>query len=533
VVAVGVIAAIQSIAPDTDHQNANITSILVGMLGTLYIVVQFHRFAARRRHRLVVPMVCLAVVASLGAAFEFDGFSGELWPLFKFRFAEKRALPIIALAPDAVSQSPGSLDTSVAAAPSLGFLGSDRTGVIEPRQFSVPTGSAPIQMLWDQPIGKGWGAFAVVEDKAVTLEQRDDLECVTCYRLGDGQLLWIHSHKARHENSLGGVGPRSTPTIDAGRVYAQGATGQLWCLDLESGELIWSVDLIQQVGRPDWDVLASETLITWGRAGSPLLVNAWADEPDAPADGGRRLCVCPYGGPEEIAEPGRGLIALDAQTGDVVWTAGDDQISYASPTLMTLAGVRQIVSVNEKTVTGHSVAEGTILWSTDWPGNSNGDANCSSAIPAGENRFLVGKGYGGGSALIEVRAESENLVAEPVWQSSRVLKTKFTHACVYDNVAYALSNGALEAVEIETAERLWLQPRASRYQQGQILRVGDVIVVQAEMGELALVAVDPTEFRELLRISAMSSKTWNLPTVAGRHLLVRNDRQALCFLLPP
>ena len=114
-----------------------------------------------------------------------------------------------------------------------------------------------------------------------------------------------------------------------------------------------------------------------------------------------------------------------------------------------------------------------------------------------------------------------------------MLKTKFTHACVDGDFAYALSNGSLEAVEIETGDRIWQQPRSTRYQQGQILRAGDVIVVQAETGELALAAADPSEFRELLRIPAMTSKTWNVPTLAGRHLLVRNDRQAICFLLPP
>jgi outer membrane protein assembly factor BamB len=199
---------------------------------------------------------------------------------------------------------------------------------------------------------------------------------------------------------------------------------------------------------------------------------------------------------------------------------------------MTLAGVAQIVSVNERTVSGHAIDDGKTLWSFDWPGNSNGDANCATAIAAGSNRFLIGKGYGGGSALVEVTSDGTSMTAEAVWESSRVLKTKFTHACVDGEVAYAVSNGSLEAVRIEDGEKLWTQPRGSRFQQGQILLVDDVIIAQAEAGDVVLVAADPGEYRELLRIPAMNSKTWNLPTVAGRHLLVRNDRQAICFLLP-
>jgi hypothetical protein len=155
------------------------------------------------------------------------------------------------------------------------------------------------------------------------------------------------------------------------------------------------------------------------------------------------------------------------------------------------------------------------------------------AMPAGENRFLIGKGYGGGSALVEVTADQSGAMsAEAVWQSSEVLKTKFTHACVLGDTAYGISNGSLEAVSLGDGEQLWKQSRRGRFGQGQLLLVGDVLIAQSETGEVALVLATPEEYRELARIPALESKTWNVPTIAGRHLLVRNDRQAICFFLP-
>ena len=77
-----------------------------------------------------------------------------------------------------------------------------------------------------------------------------------------------------------------------------------------------------------------------------------------------------------------------------------------------------------------------------------------------------------------------------------------------------------------------MQGRNARLGQGQILLVDDVIVGQSESGEVVLVAADPEKYRELLRLPALTSKTWNVPTIAGRHLLVRNDREVICFLLP-
>ena len=517
----GVIGLLQWFAPTTDHQIANMVSLLVGTLTVLVATWQLHGLAKQRGYRYRVPAAVAVIAIVLVTLLRFDGVSGEMLPQFKYRFAKSPEMRVLAKdAPPniAIESPPQALVAAIRAeADSPGFLGTDRTGVIASRLFAVPSRASEVETVWDQGIGQGWSSFSVVGDRAVTLEQREELECVTCYRLSDGELLWIVSHEARHQNTLGGVGPRSTPTIVGELVYAQGATGRVWCLDLQTGETRWTVDLLELAG---WDKAASELAITWGRSGSPLIVDD--------------LCVVPFGGPDANAPTGRSLIALDVDNGMVRWTAGEDQISFASPGLMTLAGKRQIVSVNEKTISGHDVQDGNVLWDFQWLGLSNGNANCAMAIPAGKDRFLIGKGYGGGSALVEVQEQDDgSWIAQAVWDSPKVLKTKFTHACVDGDIAYAISNGSLEAVTVADGEQQWLQPRTSRFGQGQILLVEDAIVAQSESGEVALIAADPMEYRELLRLPAMNSKTWNIPTIAGRHLLVRNDRQAICFLLPP
>ncbi len=522
----GVIGCAQWSAPPLDHQVANMISLVVAAVTALFVIYQLQRWAGKHGYRLGVAAVLILGIAGLSTMFQFDGFSGEMLPQFKLRFGspppQLRSLKDMTVSAGSAQSGEQAVDAEsasskvVAEVDSTGFLGSQRTGVIASRSFDVTAIKSETETLWNQGIGEGWSSFAVSGDRAVTLEQRDELECVTCYRLGDGELLWVESHEARHQHPLGGIGPRSTPTIVGDRVYAQGATGRVWCLDLQSGETIWSVDLLDLAG---WDQVTSEMAISWGRATSPLIVDG--------------LCVVPYGGPEENQETGRSLIAFDADTGDVRWTAGEDQISYGSPGLLTLGGKRQVVSVNEKTITGHNIEDGNVLWEFEWPGQSNGGANCAMVVPAGKDRFLIGKGYGGGSALVQVTGEDDgSYSAAAVWNSTRLLKTKFTHACVDGDLAYAISNGSLEAVAIEDAKQLWQQPRRSRFGQGQILLVEDTIVAQTESGEVVIVAADPAEYRELAHIPAMDAKTWNIPTVAGRYLLVRNDRRAICFLLP-
>jgi len=523
------IALVQWGAPRFDHQIANFICYAIVLIGFVFVAYRIHQFAVSIGNRWFVPIVVLVGAFTFAGLYRFDGFSGEVMPQFQPRYWGGQRMKPITIPSDAIAETES---TSMSAKDqamesSLGLLGTDRTGVTDKRYFAIPTSAAEVDGLWNHGIGEGWSAFAVDGDSAVTLEQRGAKECVTCYRLGDGQLKWMVEEETRHENPLGGIGPRSTPTIRGNHVYALGATGQLWCLDLETGEIAWQADLLEMAG---WDQPKSEAAISWGRAASPLLVDD--------------LCIVPFGAPSgdglvqpsELAKQGRSLIAMDAETGEVRWISGEDQISYASPVVMTLAGKRQIVSVNESSVTGHAIDDGETLWSFDWPGQSNAAANCSSVVPAGDDKFIIGKGYGGGSALVRITKaaddEATSLEADAIWSSSRILKTKFTHTCVLGDTAFALSDGSLQAVRIEDGKRLWQQPRSDRSAQGQILICEDTIVVQTEAGEILLVDADPTTYRVLCRIPALDSKTWNIPTIAGRHLLVRNDREAICFLLP-
>lgn len=516
-----------------DHQNANIITAVGLAAAMIAVFVALHR-KLRHRGRAIVPIMIVTLIGVLAVLFRHDGFSGEMVPLFKWRFASSANRPLQTLP---VSESGGSSPetaiedlsdkkpsdpdaqpkstVAVQSDESSQFLGTHRNGVIERREFAVPISNDDVQVLWDIGIGSGWSSFAVRDGVAVTLEQRDANESLTAYDLSTGGLLWIQQHQGLHQNPLGGMGPRSTPTIVNDRVFANSATGHVWCVELKTGNEIWTADLLALAG---WSQTEFETAAPWGHASSPLIVGD--------------LCVLSLGGPESDSNE-RSLIALDINTGQPRWKSGRDQLSYASPMLLTLDGVRQIVSVNEKTVTGHRPDDGETLWTFSWPGSSNTSANCAAPIAVGPEKVLVGKGYGGGSALYRIKkSDNGQWNAKEVWSSSRVLKTKFNHACVDGNFAYSIGNGTLEAADLTNASRLWLQPRRSRAGQGHVLLVEDTLVVQHESGEVVFVEASPERYAEMGRISALTSKTWNIPTVAGRHLIVRNDRQAICFLLP-
>jgi outer membrane protein assembly factor BamB len=96
-------------------------------------------------------------------------------------------------------------------------------------------------------------------------------------------------------------------------------------------------------------------------------------------------------------------------------------------------------------------------------------------------------------------------------------------------VLYGLDDGRLAAMDIATGERLW---KEGRFGAGQHLLVGDKVLIQSEQGPVHLAEATRMGFKELAKLDALSSKTWNYPTLAGKWLLVRNDRQVACYELP-
>lgn len=514
---------IQFVELINDNSIRNAISMIAAIVAYLGVMIWLGRWVETKCSGLVGALAAIGLALLPFALFRLRGFSGEIIPQVEYRFAGGRSLATPTASPTTPDES------GQAQAPYQGlsfpqFLGPNRNGIITRREFETPQGTFP-EPLWQIDIGDGWSGFAIEGERCVTQEQRDDRECVSCYRISDGKLLWIHEETARHENPLGGIGPRATPTLHDGKVFAQGATGLVLCLDLKSGAPIWKRDLLEIAG---WDQATSETQISWGRSGSPLIVGD--------------LCVVPLGGPDSgIAErevdgvrlQGRGLIALDIATGKVRWANGSDQISYASPVVMRLDGVEQIVIVNEDSVSGHAIEDGNTLWSTPWSGMSNGSASCSAAAQVDANAFLVGKAYGEGSAVYEVRSAAGGFEVKERWKKPSLLKTKFSHTAVIGDHAFALSDGTLECVELKAGKRVWAQSRGSRYGHGQTLLVEDVLVVQAEDGHVAIAAATTEGFDELATGEGLKSKSWNIPAIAGNHLLVRNDAEAIAYRFAP
>ena len=430
------------------------------------------------------------------ALFRIHGVTGDLVPVLGWRWGHSAwSSPAVGAQPGS-PPAPARVEGLTNAYPQ--FLGPNRNGMLTGPRLARNWKAQPPQRLWLQPVGTGWSGFAVQGSRAITQEQRGEQETVDAYDLLTGAPLWSFAYPAHFQSTLAGEGPRATPTIAGNRVYALGSSGILNCLDLETGMLVWTKDILRD---------SEAELEVWGMSSSPLLV----------AD----LVVVSAGGRNN-----RSLVAYRAATGDFAWGGGTDGAGYSSAVVADLAGVRQILIFNSGGVLSHDPANGTNLWKYHWPG---GHPHVSTPVVLPDDRLLVSSGYGVGSELLKVQKGPDGkLNATRIWKSNR-LKAKFTNLIYRGGFIYGLDDGIMVCLDAATGEQKW---KEGRYGHGQEILAGDLLLITAESGEVILLDPDPTEPRERSRFSALSGKTWNPPALAGEYLLVRNDKEAACYRLP-
>ncbi|HXY36480.1 MAG TPA: PQQ-binding-like beta-propeller repeat protein, partial [Planctomycetaceae bacterium] len=446
----------------------------------------------------VLGILVVATIPYL-TLFEINGLTGDTHVNFALRSQKKTAI-FDAQAGEIEGKGVKLVENRLTDFPA--FQGPDRTAVLHNVKLARDWNEHPPRELWRVAAGSGWSSFAVVGGYAFTLEQRGNQECVVARDLKTGHEVWVHKDEANlpRNQLMGGPGPRSTPTVFEGRVYSIGATGIFNCLDGGTGRVIWSKNILADVGGD---------LPGHGVSGSPLIVD-------------ELVIVDPTGRADAS------LAAYKRDNGERVWAKGHDAAAYASPMLASFGSSTQILNNTTRGLTAHDPRSGAILWHYDW---SNEDGViCSQPITnaGAPDQVLLTAGYSAGSQLLKVTRDDKGVwSASPVWERpSRHMKTKFTTAVLRDDFVYGLDDGIMQCIDVKTGQQKW---KGGRYGHGQILLVDDLIVVQTEPGPVVLIEASPKKLVELGKVNALSSKTWNCPALAGKYLLVRNDTEAVCY----
>jgi outer membrane protein assembly factor BamB len=381
------------------------------------------------------------------------------------------------------------------------FRGPNRDGIVPGVALAADWKGHSPKEIWRHKIGPGWSSFAVAGNRIFTQEQRGKNELVVCYDAKTGEERWIHESPARFDEAMGGVGPRATPTLSGGLLFAQGATGLLQCFDPVTGALKWERDIKQESNR--------DQLPIWGFAASPLVVG--------------KTVIAYAGGKGDF-----GLLAYDTETGEPKWHAATGDDSYSSPQLSKLAGREVILLLANTGLSAVDPQTGKAVWDYEW---KNPQHRTVQPLLVDASSVVLGTGMGTGTRRVEVVPDkSDAFKFEDRWTTLDI-KPDFNDYVAYDGYLYGLDHNILCCIDLKTGTKKW---KNGRYGNGQILLLPDAgqLLVLSETGELVLIRANPTKLEELARHKVLEGKTWNHPVLVKDKVYVRNAEEVSCFEVP-
>ena len=348
-------------------------------------------------------------------------------------------------------------------------------------------------------IGEGYASVALVGEMMYTMGNVDGGEHIIALNRKTGEIVW----KARNGNEYRegqGNGPRGTPTVEDGMVYALGGNGDLSCVNANNGDVIWNVNILQAFGGGN---------ITWGISESVLI------------DGGN--VICSPGGTEAS------VVALNAKTGKLVWRSRipeQPQASYASPVVATIGKVKQYIIFTSKGICGVRAKDGEPLWGQNK--SSNETANCATPLVF-NNYVFSSSDYGTGAELVLLKAQGNTVRANPVYFTKN-MKNHHGGMVLLDGYVYGSSGDLLSCVDFKTGKPTWRE----HGMKGSVVYADKKIVFRNEQGPVVLLAADSKEFRQLGHFEQADRSdrpAWAHPVIADGKLYLRDQDKLLVYNL--
>ena len=363
-------------------------------------------------------------------------------------------------------------------------------------------------------LGGGYSAPSVAAGRVFAMSNRGNDEVVWALDEKNGKELWStrlgDAYKGQRMPQ-GKEGPGCTPTIDGEFAYALGSGGDLVCLQVTDGKVVWRKSLTADFGG---------TVPQWAYRESPLI-------------DGDNVIVTP-GGREAT------LVALKKKTGEVVWKAqvrGGDAAAYSSVIAVDGGGQRQYVQLLTRGLVGVAAADGKFLWRYDRPASGFG-INCTTPL-SHDGQVFASAAYNTGGGLVKLSKEDQGGVkAEEVW-FSRNMQNHHGGVLLLDGSLYGANGGNeggfLVCLEFKTGKVMWDErdkPGRKGVKKGSVAFADDRIYYRQEDGTMILFEPSPKEYLERGRFEQPDRSRqpdWTHPVIANGKLYLRDQDVLLCY----
>ncbi len=386
----------------------------------------------------------------------------------------------------------------VAAADWPQFLGPGRDGVYAGAELNETWAPSGPRVVWRKPVGEGLSGPVVAQNRLILFHRVDDREVVESFDARTGAPQWRHAYPTTYRDDFGfDEGPRAVPVVADGIVYTFGAEGRLHAVDLSSGKPLWNVDTMRQFGVAKG---------YFGAAGSPLAENG--------------TLIANLGGKDA------GIVAFDAKTGRVLWTATSDAASYSSGVAATILGRRYVLFLTREGLVGLDPANGQVRFRRPWRARQAASVNAATPLVIG-NGIFVSAEYGPGAGVLQF--DGAKLL--DVWLSNDVLSNHYATSVYHEGRLFGF-HGRQEfgpmfrAVDMKSGKVLW---STERFGAGTVTLAGSRLLIARESGELILAATSPAAFQPIARAQILPPTVRAYPALADGLLYVRNEDTLVCL----
>jgi outer membrane protein assembly factor BamB len=377
------------------------------------------------------------------------------------------------------------------------WRGPGRDGVSGQAQLPRDWLKKELAVRWRVPLGEGYATPLVLDDRVYTFGREQTSEVIQSHDLRSGKVRWRVAYPAKYEakelKGAHGAGPRATPIVHDGRVFAFGINEVLTCVDASSGRIRWRVDFPKRFHTEPPG---------YGASSSPMI-------------SGRRILVA----------AGQHLFALDYRSGSVIWRALDDSF-YSSVIDARLANRDLVVAFARYRLLGLNPQDGRVWWHMSYPSMFGSNI----ATPVVWRDRVVVSSSSQGTRAVRVSDRRSRVAVSPAWHTKN-FKAYLTSPVVHKGHLYGLDEGGmLFCLNLENGHTVWSGGNFSDF--GTLMLVGDQLLILTGYGELTAVEATPAGYRELGQQQVARSATWAPAVVARGCLLIRDKKELTCFELP-
>ncbi|MBS0264669.1 MAG: PQQ-like beta-propeller repeat protein [Planctomycetes bacterium] len=382
------------------------------------------------------------------------------------------------------------------------WRGPQRDGASQEKGLLQTWSSKGPPLAWKTDgLGAGYSSVAIAQGKIFTMGNRGGSNYVLARELDNGKAIW-----ASPVGESTGDHPASTPTVDGEFVYAVGPQGDIACLQVADGKLVWQKSFTKDFGG---------TVPTWKFCESPLI------------DVDRVICT--PGGPEAT------IVALDKLTGAVIWKCAvpggaGSGAGYSSTMISHGGGVKQYVQLLGQGTgcVGISAADGTFLWK--YAKVANGTATIPTPI-VHEDYIFCSSGYGTGSALLQLSKSGSGVEAKEVYfLNANQLQNHHGGLVLVGDYVYGgngHNNGIPTCVELKTGKVKWGNKRGPGSGSAAVVYADRQLYFRYEDGLMALIQANPKVYKldgkfKIPHVPG-ADKSWAHPVVANGKLYLREQ----------